>query len=115
MQQVVKVKHSVLVTGASLLTVLLVYLIRTQQTFSIVAYAFRLFSTLIHEMGHSLAAEITGGNAHGFVVNAGSGGYALTSGVYPGRSSLLAILGVPFLAHGHCMFCLRIGIITTLS
>ena len=46
-------------------------------------YAFYLFGTLIHELGHVTGAVLSGGRVTGFVVHAGSGGYASVAGGNP--------------------------------
>ncbi len=43
-------------------------------------YPLRLFTTFIHEAGHSLAAILTGGRVEEFVVSLDSSGYARTAG-----------------------------------
>lgn len=74
------IKHPILIVMMLVMSAGLIYLLMTERSLSSVAYAFQLFGTLIHEIGHSFAAQLTGGQAHGFVVNATSGGYAMTSG-----------------------------------
>ncbi|NJN16647.1 MAG: M50 family metallopeptidase [Oscillochloris sp.] len=44
------------------------------------AYPFRLLTTLVHELGHGLAALITGGSFRNFVVFADGSGLAYTAG-----------------------------------
>lgn len=43
-------------------------------------YPFRLFVTYVHEAGHGLAAEITGGDVVGFIVYGNGAGVATTTG-----------------------------------
>lgn len=45
-----------------------------------ILYPIRLFVTLIHELGHGLAAIISGGEFRNFVVNANGSGVATTAG-----------------------------------
>jgi hypothetical protein len=74
------IKHPILVVIVLIISMGIIYLLRTERILLSVAYVFHLFGTLVHEIGHSVAALLTGGQAHGFVVNASSGGYAMTSG-----------------------------------
>lgn len=76
-------KHPILVLIMFVTGVALVRLLQTEQSLSSITYAFYLFGVLIHEIGHSVAALITGGYVQGFVVNAGSGGYAVIGGGSP--------------------------------
>lgn len=75
-----QVKQPILVALSVVAALGIVRLLTTEQSLSSVMYAFYLFTVLIHEIGHSVAALLTGGQVHGFVVNQGSGGYALISG-----------------------------------
>jgi hypothetical protein len=74
------IKHPILVVIVLIVSIGVVHLLRTERSLSSITYAFQLFGTLIHEIGHSVAALLSGGSVHGFVVNANSGGHALTSG-----------------------------------
>jgi hypothetical protein len=77
-----QVKHPALIVFTMLAGVVVVYWLNLERT-SFVSNAVYLFSVLVHEMFHSGATIMTGGTAHGFVVNAGSGGYAMISGGNP--------------------------------
>ena len=78
-----KLKHPVLVSIISIVSLGVIHLLRTEQSLSSVMYSFQLFGTLIHEIGHSVAALVTGGRVDGFVVNASTGGFALIAGGNP--------------------------------
>lgn len=47
---------------------------------SILFYPFLLFNTVVHELGHGLAALLTGGNFHRFVIFPNGNGLAYSSG-----------------------------------
>lgn len=57
-----------------------VYILWNIPQLNIVLYPLRLFTTYIHEAGHSLAALLTGGQVIGFAVSANGSGLATTAG-----------------------------------
>ena len=78
-----KLKHPILVIVVLIVSLGIVHLLRTERNLFSILFAFELFGTLVHEIGHSVAAIISGGQVLGFVVNAGSGGYAMLAGGNP--------------------------------
>lgn len=64
----------------SVVAVVLVYVLWNVTALDPVIYPFRLFVTFVHESGHSLMAELTGGDILGFRVNPDGTGVATTAG-----------------------------------
>lgn len=64
----------------SVVAVVLVYILWNVAALDAVMYPFRLFVTYVHESGHSLMAELTGGDIRGFTVNPDGTGVATTVG-----------------------------------
>jgi hypothetical protein len=62
------------------LAMVVVYLLWNIPQLTIVLYPLRLFTTYVHEAGHSLAAILTGGSVVGFAVSANGSGLATTIG-----------------------------------
>jgi hypothetical protein len=58
----------------------LVYLLWNTPSLDGLIYPFRLFVTYVHESGHALMAELTGGDIVGFAVNPDGSGFAITRG-----------------------------------
>ncbi|MCI0710213.1 MAG: M50 family metallopeptidase [Chloroflexi bacterium] len=81
-QQPEEMNHPALVASALLASAIIVYLIWNVADFVFILYPLRLFSTLVHEMSHSIVAVITGGEVTQFVVNTDHSGYALVRGGY---------------------------------
>lgn len=57
-----------------------VYILWNTPQLDMILYPLRLFTTFIHEAGHSLAAILTGGEVVGFAVSANGSGVATTVG-----------------------------------
>ena len=66
--------------GLALLAFLVALVLWQMPAFSVLTYPLRLFVTLIHELGHGLAALLTGGEFLSFHVMASGGGLAYTRG-----------------------------------
>lgn len=64
----------------SVVAVVLVYAVWNVAALDPLIYPFRLFVTYVHESGHSLMAELTGGDIRGFTVNPDGTGVATTAG-----------------------------------
>lgn len=64
----------------SIVAVVLVYAIWNVTALDPLVYPFRLFVTYVHESGHSLMAQLTGGEIRGFTVNPDGTGVASTAG-----------------------------------
>ncbi|MCA9911766.1 MAG: M50 family metallopeptidase [Anaerolineae bacterium] len=62
------------------LAMIVVYILWNIPALDWLLYPLHLFTTFIHEAGHSLAAIITGGRVEEFVVSLDSSGYARTAG-----------------------------------
>jgi hypothetical protein len=62
------------------LAMVVVYLLWNIPQLTVVLYPLRLFTTYIHEAGHSLMAILTGGEVVGFAVSANGSGLATTIG-----------------------------------
>lgn len=77
-----QVKQPALVALTLIVSLVIVFLLNSERH-SMISYALYLFAVLVHEIGHSVAAILTGGYVQGFVVNAGSGGYAMIAGGNP--------------------------------
>jgi hypothetical protein len=61
---------SVIVLGVAVVVLLVI------RFFGLIAYPFKLFFTMIHEMGHIFAARFTGGEPHHFEIYQDGGGMA---------------------------------------
>lgn len=77
-----EINHPALVMSALVVSTIVVYLIWNVADFVIILYPLSLFSTLIHEISHSIVAIGTGGEVTKFVVNTDESGYALVRGGY---------------------------------
>lgn len=85
-------------------------------------YPFRLFATFVHEISHGLAAIVTGGTFHRFVVNpdlsgvawsAGGLSWIVTSAGYIGSAAfggMLALLAARRVRAGRVLFWLGVGL-----
>lgn len=62
------------------IAMVVVYIIWNVDVLNAVLYPLQLFTTFIHEAGHSLAALLTGGSVVEFVVSLDTSGYARTAG-----------------------------------
>ncbi|QPC84635.1 M50 family metallopeptidase [Phototrophicus methaneseepsis] len=67
----------------SFLAMILVYILWNMPDLRGILYPINLFVTYIHEAGHSLAAILTGGSVHSFVVSQDGSGLARTIGGNP--------------------------------
>jgi hypothetical protein len=77
-----EINHPALVMSALLVSAVMVYLIWNVADFVFILYPLSLFSTLVHEISHSIAAVGTGGEVTKFVVNTDQSGYARVRGGY---------------------------------
>lgn len=74
------------------------------------AYPLMLLSTLVHELGHGIAALVVGGEFHKFVMFADGSGVASAGGVMPGwRSAVVSAGGLvgPALLAAVCFLFVR--------
>lgn len=72
------------------ITMVIVYFLWNVPSLRTILYPLNLFTTYIHEAGHSLAAILTGGQVIGFLVSADGSGLATTAG---GNASIVIPAG----------------------
>lgn len=70
-------RRALTISGLALLVVVILWNV---PFFSTLLYPLRLFVTFIHEVGHIIAAVLTGGQPQGFVVYSNGAGVAYTAG-----------------------------------
>lgn len=70
-------RRALLITAIAMV---IVYFLWNVPDLQIILYPLTLFTTYVHEAGHSLAAILTGGRVIGFLVSANGSGLATTAG-----------------------------------
>lgn len=78
------------------IAMVIVYFLWNVPSLQRVLYPLNLFTTYIHEAGHSLAAILTGGRVIGFLVSANGSGLATTAGGNPAIIIPAGYLGTAF-------------------
>jgi hypothetical protein len=101
--------------GLAALTALIITLV---PIINLLNYPFRLLLTIVHELGHGIAAILTGGDFHNFVISPNGAGLAYTSGGWRFAVIPAGYLGVAIFAallimlgHSHRWSRLALGLI----
>lgn len=66
--------------GVTAVALIIVFILWNIPALDFIVYPLRLFVTFVHEMAHSLAAILTGGEVRGFIVSPDGSGLAITAG-----------------------------------